>query len=295
MGAPAPPPPGAAPSAAAPTPAKAPAPPTLRAAAPAGPAPTVKPAAKPATATATATATAAATPRPPVASRPAAPVPTAGKPAAIPAPAAVPPKPAALDRASLEALQAKLAGADHFAVLGVKQDAPGGQIKVAYFQLAKTYHPDAVPADASPDVKKLCADVFAKVSEAWSVLGDEVPRAAYIEKLKGGGTAEVDVMNIFEAENVFQAATMLVKARKYDDAAPEVRRGDEAQPRRAGVRDVEGLVRFPPRRRQEEGDRGAPAPPSRRASRRTRAALRGTCSSARWPSSRATSPSPRST
>ena len=74
-----------------------------------------------------------------------------------------------------------------------------------------------MPTDAPPDVKKLCADVFAKVSEAWSVLGDDGARAAYLEKLRTGGTAEVDVMSIFQAENVFQAGTMLVKARRYDE------------------------------------------------------------------------------
>jgi curved DNA-binding protein CbpA len=102
-------------------------------------------------------------------------------------------------------------------VLGVKQEATGAQVKTAYFQLAKSYHPDAVPADAPADVKKLCADVFARVSEAWSVLGEDAPRAAYLEKLRTGGTAEVDVMNIFQAENVFQAGTLLVKARKYEE------------------------------------------------------------------------------
>jgi tetratricopeptide (TPR) repeat protein len=175
---------------------------------------------------------AAAPPRsglPPVASVPPRAAAPAAKGAAPPAltPAAtharsspVPPAPKApaLDRASLEALYTKLAGADHFAVLGVKQDAPGAQIKLAYFQLAKSYHPDAVPADAPPEVKKLCADVFAKVSEAWAALGTDASRAAYIEKLKSGGTAELDVMNIFQAENVFQAGTMLVKVRKYDEA-----------------------------------------------------------------------------
>jgi curved DNA-binding protein CbpA len=102
----------------------------------------------------------------------------------------------------------------------LKQDAAAGQVKAAYFQLAKSYHPDAIPADAPPEVKKLCADVFAKVSEAWSVLGDEASRAAYLEALRSGGAGEVDVMNIFAAENAFQAGTLLVKARKYGEALP---------------------------------------------------------------------------
>lgn len=103
-------------------------------------------------------------------------------------------------------------------MLGIERSAAGPAVKAAYFQLAKTYHPDAVPADAPADVRKLCADVFAKVSEAWSVLGDDASRAAYLEALKSGGAEQVDVMNIFAAENAFQAGTMLVKARKYAEA-----------------------------------------------------------------------------
>jgi curved DNA-binding protein CbpA len=128
------------------------------------------------------------------------------------------PAPPSLDRASLDALVARLKEADHFEVLGLKRDAAGAAVKIAYFQLAKTYHPDAVPTDAPADVRKLCADVFGKVSEAWSVLGEDASRAAYLEALNSGGTAQVDVAAIFEAENTFQAGTMLVKARKYAEA-----------------------------------------------------------------------------
>jgi curved DNA-binding protein CbpA len=103
-------------------------------------------------------------------------------------------------------------------VLGVKQDATGAQIKAAYFQLAKAYHPDAVAPHAPPEVRTLCAEVFAKVSEAWSVLAEDASRAGYLEKLRTGGTAEVDVASIFEAEKTFEAGTLLVKVRRYDEA-----------------------------------------------------------------------------
>jgi tetratricopeptide (TPR) repeat protein len=183
-------------------------------------------------------AAAAAAPRPPAAAASAPPVAAAPAPGAPRPGAAAParppttpvPRPAAaarpapspvrpaLDRAALEARVKKLADADHFEVLGVKRDAAGPQIKLAYFQLAKAYHPDAIPADAPPDVRKLCADVFAKVSEAWSVLGDDASRAGYLELLAAGGPASLDVMAIFQAENTFQEGTLLVKARKYGDA-----------------------------------------------------------------------------
>jgi tetratricopeptide (TPR) repeat protein len=151
-----------------------------------------------------------------VPARPPAPAPAA-PPVATPAPSS-----SALDPKALQALVAKLAKADHFEVLGVAQAATGAQIKIAYFQLAKVYHPDAVPTDAPAEVRKLAADVFAKVSEAWGVLGDDGKRAQYLDGLKTGAGTEVDVMHIFKAEEAFNAGTLLIKARRYQEALPKL-------------------------------------------------------------------------
>lgn len=147
------------------------------------------------------------------------PTPAPAKPLQTPVPRAATPVPAvALDRASLAAAAAKLAKADHYEVLGVKRDAPAAQVKAAYFRLAKAYHPDAMPAGSDPEVTALCASLFAKVSEAWAVLGEDAKRAAYLQELESGGTEKVDVLNIFKAEQAFQDGTLLVKARRYDEA-----------------------------------------------------------------------------
>ncbi|BDG03843.1 DnaJ domain-containing protein [Anaeromyxobacter oryzae] len=212
----------------APPPAAAmPPPPT----APSGPPPPAAPAAAPAKAAAHAAEP--APPRPAVASAPTSAATPAPRPAVTPAPprpavtpaprptvtpAPRPATPPSLDPAALQAMIAKLAGKDHFEVLGVKRDTQPAQVKIAYFQLAKLYHPDAVPGTASPEVRNLCADVFARVSDAWSVLSDDGRRAAYVQELASGGAANVDVMNILHAENVFQTATLLVKGRRYEEA-----------------------------------------------------------------------------
>jgi DnaJ-domain-containing protein 1 len=209
-----PPAPAAAAPAAAPAvapPAATPAPAVARPAT-AAPAP-APPAANPAPATATATAKPAAAPAKPPAAAPSKPAAAAAKPA--PAPSAAPP---ALNAAHLKEVAERFKTADLFEVLGVKRDAAGSQIKIAYFQLAKAYHPDAVPADAPPELRKAAADIFAKVSEAWGVLGDDAKRAQYLDDLKTGAGTEVDVLHIFKAEEAFNSGTLLVKARRYQEA-----------------------------------------------------------------------------
>jgi hypothetical protein len=234
-----------APGAAAPAPTAAAAVPGAASGQPPPGAPRPAPAAAPPSGPPSGAPPQAAAPRPPPAATPhAAPprpapgaTPPAGQPhAAQRPPAASPPRPpsatppprpppAVLEVGALEALHAKFKDADHFEVLGVKRGAGAAQVKIAYFQLAKTYHPDAVPTDASPEVKKLSADLFARIGAAWEVLGDDAKRAKYVQELESGGVADVDVLRILRAEETFQTATLLVKARKYDEALAKL---DEA-------------------------------------------------------------------
>jgi hypothetical protein len=122
------------------------------------------------------------------------------------------------DAAALEAFYARVRAADHFEALGVKREATTSQIKIAYFQLAKSYHPDAGPPGEPEEIKKLRADVFARLGEAWGILGEEAKRAEYLRVLASGGAADVDVSAIFKAEELFQKATVFVRTRQYEKA-----------------------------------------------------------------------------
>uniref|UniRef100_A0A3P9J3A7 DnaJ homolog subfamily A member 3, mitochondrial n=1 Tax=Oryzias latipes TaxID=8090 RepID=A0A3P9J3A7_ORYLA len=62
---------------------------------------------------------------------------------------------------------------DFYEVLGVSRSASQKEIKKAYYQLAKKYHPDTNTND--PEAK----EKFAKLAEAYEVLSDELKRKQY--------------------------------------------------------------------------------------------------------------------
>jgi len=69
---------------------------------------------------------------------------------------------------------------DYYNTLGVSQDASQKEIKKAYYQLAKKYHPDTNKEDKSAQKK------FQEVSEAYECLSDDSKRKQY-DAFRGGG------------------------------------------------------------------------------------------------------------
>lgn len=67
----------------------------------------------------------------------------------------------------------KLAKRSYYEVLGVSKNASAKDIKKAYYQLAKKYHPDTNKDDPNASKK------FQEVSEAYEILSDESKRKQY--------------------------------------------------------------------------------------------------------------------
>ncbi|XP_046697020.1 dnaJ heat shock protein family (Hsp40) member A3b [Silurus meridionalis] len=74
---------------------------------------------------------------------------------------------------SFHASSARHEQQDFYSVLGIPRTATQKEIKKAYYQLAKKYHPDTNQDD--PQAK----EKFAKLAEAYEVLSDEVKRKQY--------------------------------------------------------------------------------------------------------------------
>jgi curved DNA-binding protein CbpA len=113
-----------------------------------------------------------------------------------------------------------LKGQNLFERLGLSQQADGAAAKVAYFKLARLYHPDTLPPGAPPELEKLKAEIFGYIGDAYRTLTDDKARQNYLEQLKSGdsGQEEVDVVAILQAEERFKRGTVFMKARKYAEA-----------------------------------------------------------------------------
>jgi tetratricopeptide (TPR) repeat protein len=119
-----------------------------------------------------------------------APVPAA---AAVPGPmpAPLPPAAPAPERSALsetrrqEILEAyaALKTRSHFDLLGVERHATEGQVKEAYFRMAKRFHPDAHHDAALSDLRDKLEAVFIKLGDAYEVLRNPRIRASYERQL----------------------------------------------------------------------------------------------------------------
>jgi len=86
-------------------------------------------------------------------------------------------------RAEIDALFALVYEADNYRILGLARTTDVGEIKRAYYALAKRFHPDRFQRDADATLKPQIEAAFMKITQAYETLRDPQARAAYELKL----------------------------------------------------------------------------------------------------------------
>jgi tetratricopeptide (TPR) repeat protein len=124
---------------------------------------------------------------------------------------------------------------DYFMMLDVARDATKEDIEGAFFQLAKTWHPDRLPGELGP-VRDACSRVFSRMSEAHATLSDEEKRKHYMTLLAdGSGSPETQatVAKVIEAATDFQKAEVCFKRNDLAQAELWCRKAAAGDPTQA--------------------------------------------------------------
>jgi ActR/RegA family two-component response regulator/curved DNA-binding protein CbpA len=111
-----------------------------------------------------------------------------------------------LQSARLKQLQAEFQNKDDFEILGLPRRCKTADIKRAYYDLSKTYHPDKLPPNSDKILVELTKNVFSKVTTAYNRLIDDEKRANYLKELEVGQASKV-----MEAERIIDEGKTLLK------------------------------------------------------------------------------------
>jgi curved DNA-binding protein CbpA len=90
----------------------------------------------------------------------------------------------------LERRTASLDSLDYFEVLRLPQTASPGEIKRAFYQESRTYHPDRFFHIPDPKLKERINDLYKRVTEAYYVLRDDNKRRKYLADVTGADRAQ---------------------------------------------------------------------------------------------------------
>ena len=135
-------------------------------------------------------------------------------------------------RAKITDRAARIQKENYFEMLGVTKDATEGEIKVAFIELAKQWHPDRLAAaliDLKPEVSK----IFSHLGEAHATLTDSSRRGKYMNLLKEGGATPEDqevIQRVIEATTDFQKAEHYMKRNDFAQAEQWARKAMDADP-----------------------------------------------------------------
>ena len=150
---------------------------------------------------------------------------------------------------SIEARHAALTrDPDRFAVLGLSPDAGRDDVKRAFIELAKVFHPDRLPRSLAM-LQPKAARVFDAIREAQEFLLDDVRRAEHAAAHARGEPARAS--DPAAASEALVAGEMAMRKRDYAQAEAFFRQAHEADPRPATLAAQAWAIYMDPSRRSD--------------------------------------------
>ena len=120
---------------------------------------------------------------------------------------------------------------NHFEILGVDRNAAKDQIKAAYIQNAKTFHPDRLAQFKLEPMRGEVEKIFQRVSEAQSVLLDDRRRKEYTDTLDGAARGDAEkARKLLQAEVLFREAEMAMRHKSFAEAEEKFKQAVEYNP-----------------------------------------------------------------
>ena len=136
----------------------------------------------------------------------------------------------------------KVLAADHFAALGLPRTASPEDVRKAFVDAARTWHPDRAPqGDAA--ARSVHQQVFARLEVARNVLTDPPRRLKYLEEL-GRPQEKTDAAK--EADLAFRKAEVLLKKSDPAGAEQHLRRAVQLAPENVDYQTVLLSLRVKP-------------------------------------------------
>ena len=124
----------------------------------------------------------------------------------------------------------KLLTADYFTVLSVARTASPEEVKKAFVEAAKSWHPDRLP-QGMEEVRPLFSKLFARLEAARATLTDPGRRVRYLEELSKPVTAATaGDLSSAEATLEFRKAEVLLKKNDAAGAENHLRRAVSLAP-----------------------------------------------------------------
>lgn len=113
----------------------------------------------------------------------------------------------------LQRLDGELENKNYFERLGVSRSAKEGDIKKAYFDLAKVLHPDKLSSKTPQEIRQLSEKVFEKIQVAYDTLKRSDKRAQYLDDLEAGQSEK-----LMQGDQLFDSAKALMNKGQFSQA-----------------------------------------------------------------------------